>query len=183
MAVPLLHPERTDDERLLRWVINAVNVPQQLPQLTALINEGILEHIDISPGEIRTRLAPNRSWNTDGPRVRSELFEALSTVVEKTGLNDAELQKRVADIIERDVAPLANSHGGAIHIASLRDGVLTLELQGACHGCPQSQRTVGQLVARAVQDRYPQIREVRSAKPRPVWLGLNSFSRQQPTPE
>jgi Fe/S biogenesis protein NfuA len=172
MSVAQLHPETTDDPRLLRWVTGTRHLPDRAPQLTALIEQGVLERVETEPGEVRTWLAPNRSWAVDGPQVRSALFDALSAP-DHHNLSDDELRARIEEILRRDVAPIAGSHGGAVKVHSVREGVLTVELAGACHGCPLSGRTIGDLVTRTVQAHYPQIREVRAIKPRAVWLTLS----------
>ncbi|QLL09868.1 NifU family protein [Mycobacterium vicinigordonae] len=172
MSRPLLHPQITDDPRLLRWLTNGRRLFDLPAQLSALINEGVLERAEVDTDEVRTWLGPNRSWNVDGPRVRSALFEALSGA-EDAELSDEALRAGIEDVLARDVAPLADSHGGAISVVSVHDGILTLALDGACLGCPMSGRTLGDLVARSVQSRYPQIREIRTAPPRRRWLPLS----------
>jgi Fe-S cluster biogenesis protein NfuA len=169
MPIPLLHPQTTDDPRLLRWMTGERHLPNRTPQLTALVDEGVLERIETGPGEARTWLAENRSWAVDGPRVRSALFDALSLLDNYTDLSDDELRQRIEEVLHRDVAPIAGSHGGAVEVESVRDGVLTVTLTGTCRGCALSGRTIGDLVTRAVQARYPQIREVRAMKPRRIW--------------
>ena len=173
MPIPLLHAQTTDDPRLLRWMTGARQLPDRPPQLTALIDEGVLDRVETGPGEARTWLAENRSWAVDGPRVRSAVFDALSSLDDHTELSDDELRQRIEEILQSDVAPIAASHGGAVKVDSVRDGVLSVELAGACRGCSLSERTIGGLVTRTVQARYPQIREVRAVKPRRAWLTLS----------
>lgn len=171
MAVPLLHPEPTEDPRLIRWVTNTAALPEQLPQLTALLDEQVLNRVEVGPDAVRTWLGDKGSWTTDGPRVRSALLDAL-TAAASIEFSDAELHCRIEEILAREVAPIAESHGGGVRVASVCDGVLTVELTGACHGCAESERTVGQLVTRAVQARYSAIREVKAVKARTSWLPL-----------
>lgn len=109
----------------------------------------------------------------EGPRVRSALFDALSRGDDDAELSDEELRDRIEEILACEVAPIAGAHGGAITAHSVRDGVLTVQLSGACLGCPLSGRTIGDVVARSVQARYPRIREVKTAQPRRVWLTLS----------
>lgn len=170
VTVPLLHPQTTDDPRLMRWLTGTRQLPDVPPQLTALITEGVLERAEVGAGEVRTRLCANRSWEVDGPRVRSALFDALSG--QTPDVSEQELRDGIDEILARDVSPIAASHGGAIKVHSVHDGVLTVELTGACLGCPLSGRTLGDLVTRSVQARYPQIREVRATQPRRTWLKL-----------
>lgn len=170
MSVPLLHPQATDDPRLMRWLIGTRHLPDVPPQLTALIAEGVLEHAEVGPSEVRTWLGANRSWEVDGLRVRSALFDVLSAPHAEA--TEQELRDGIDEILAREVTPVAASHGGAITVHSVHDGVLTLELTGACLGCPLSGRTLGDLVTRSVQARYPQIREVKATPPRRTWLSL-----------
>jgi Fe-S cluster biogenesis protein NfuA len=173
MSIPPLHPQTTDDPRLLRWMTGGRQLPARPPQLIALVDEGVLERVETESGEVRTWLAENRTWIVDGPRVRSALFDALSSVDDHTELSDEELRQRIEQILHRDVRPIAGAHGGVVEVESVRDGVLTVTLAGACRGCSLSGRTIGDLVTRAVQARYPQIREVRAIKPRRAWLTLS----------
>jgi len=173
MPIPLLHPQTTDDPRLLRWMTGERQLPDRAPQLTALVDEGVLERVETGPGEARTWLAQNRSWAVDGPRVRSALFDALSSLDDHTELSDDELRQRIQEILHRVVTPIAGAHGGVVEVDSVRDGVLTVKLAGTCRGCPLSGKTLGDLVTGAVQARYPQIREVRATKPRRAWLTVS----------
>ncbi len=150
-----LHPEATADPLTLRWVTDAVTVGP-LPELQALLDDGTLTDVEFGDGQIRTRLAPQRSWADDGPRVRSALFQGLSRVA------DGSLEGRVAEVLRREVAPYVDSHGGEIDIVSLKDGVLTVALGGACGHCTLRGATLRNQVANAVR-RFPEIRDVRAA--------------------
>lgn len=171
VPIPPLHPEATDDPAVIRWVTDTALLTDPVPQLSALVDEGVLGRVEIGSGEVRTWLGGNGSWAADGPRVRQALIDALSAI-DPGALPDAELLALVENVIAREVAPIADSHGGGIRIASLQDGVLTVELLGACRGCVERERTVGTLVTAAVRRRFPSITEVRAAKPRTVLLPL-----------
>lgn len=181
-GVPQLHPEATDDPGLIRWRSNAAaHLPKRIPELTALIQQGVLDRVEVDIDEVRTWLGHNGSWSSVGPTVRTALMSAL-TSAEHAVLGDDELRGRIEEVVERDVAPIADSHGGGIRVASVQDGVLTVELSGACRGCSESNRTIGELVSRAVQERYPEIREVKADTPRSVWLSLKRPRRAESDP-
>lgn len=172
MSIPLLHPQTTDDPRVMRWLTGPRQLSGVSPQLSALIEEGVLQRVEAGPGEVRTWLGDNRSWEDDGPRVRSALFDALTREADHSNLTEQELRDGIDEILAREVTPVAASHGGAIEVHSVHDGVLTVELTGACLGCPLSGRTLGDLITRSVQAHYPQIREVKATQPRRAWLTL-----------
>ncbi|MBX9640576.1 MAG: NifU family protein [Mycobacteriaceae bacterium] len=170
MTLPLLHPQTTDDLRLIRWLTGTRQLSFFPTQLTALIDEGVLERAEMDLGEVRTWLGANRSWEVDGPRVRSALFDALSNEV--SDVSEQDLRDGIDEILARDVTPVAAAHGGEIKVHSVHDGVLTVELSGACLGCPMSGRTLGDVITRSVQAHYPQIREVKAIQPRRARLTL-----------
>jgi Fe-S cluster biogenesis protein NfuA len=177
MSAPTLHPERTDDPRMLRWLTGTRQLSGCPRQLAALVDDGVLDRVEVDAGEVRTWLGPDRSWAQDGPQVRSALFAALSEPLSGADLDGDELLARIAEIIERDVAPTAASHGGDVTIDSLRDGVLTVEFGGACRGCTARGHTLTELVTTTVQTHFPQIREVQAAPTRRAWLAM-PFGRE-----
>lgn len=180
--IPTLHPETTDDPRLVKWSIGTRVLPTTPPQLQALLDEGLLERVSTAPGEVLTWLAASRAWAVDGPRVRSALFEALTVSGSDAGLTDDELLHKIADLLRQEVAPVADSHGGDVTAHSVRDGILTVQFGGACHGCAASGKTLNDLVLRSVQARYPQIREVHTVNPRRRWLTLSRRPDGQANP-
>ncbi|MGE2730128.1 NifU family protein [Mycolicibacterium vaccae] len=177
MTVPMLHPERTADPQVMRWVTGGEELWLDCPGLAALVRDGTLRAVEARPGEVRTTLGDQRSWVTDGPRVRSALFEALSRPGRDEQCAPDELRRRIEEIVEREVAPLAGSHGGVVTVESVDDGVLTVDFGGACAGCSLRGRTLRELVARAVQAHHLQIREVRAAPGRRMWLRRNGTGR------
>lgn len=154
-----LHPEATADPTTLRWVTDAV-LPEDVVE--TLLRDDALAAVDIGPGEIRTRLAAGHSWATDGPRVRTMLFEALSRTAPR------DLPTRIAALLAREVGTLVSSHGGVLHVLSVRDDVVEVVLEGACGHCALRNRTLTRLVADAVRAEFPEIREVRAVPPRRV---------------
>ncbi|GAT08024.1 NifU family protein [Mycolicibacterium novocastrense] len=174
MSTAKLHPEATPDPRLLRWITPGREVRADCPELADLVADGTLQRVQTSPGEVQTLLSDDRSWSVDGPRVRSALFAALASPDAEAPISPEEMRRRIEQIIDREVAPVAGSHGGSITVESVIDGVVTVDFGGACAGCTLRGRTLQDLLGKAVQARYPQIRAVREAPKRRVWL---SFAR------
>ncbi len=58
------------------------------------------------------------------------------------------------------VRPLVESHGGAIDVESVVDGVVTLRLKGTCDGCPSSSMTLTYGVEAALRDGWPNFRRM-----------------------
>ncbi len=175
--IPQLHPETTDDPRLMKWLTGNQFLSAVPPQLLTLVEEGLLERVHTAPGEVLTWLPENRSWVVDGPRVRSALFEALSASGLDGEPDETELLRKIEEILQQEVAPVADSHGGAVTARSVRDGILTVQFGGACQGCTASGKTLNDLVLRSVQARYPQVREVQTVSPRRTRLPRPRYLR------
>lgn len=150
-----LHPEATDDPTTLRWVTDAV---LSTGAAQSLLCDNALAAVEIGPGEIRTRLAAGHSWAVDGRRVRTALFEALCRPAPRN------LLARVEALLTREVGALVSSHGGVLHVLSVRDDVLEVTLEGACGRCTLRNRTLTRLIADAVRAEFPEIREVRAVR-------------------
>ena len=63
---------------------------------------------------------------------------------------------RVQRALDR-VRPYLGSHAGGVRYLGIdADGVVRLELEGTCHGCPSSTVTVQQAIEQAVRDAVPE---------------------------
>lgn len=69
------------------------------------------------------------------------------------------MRERVEEAIER-IRPALQADGGDIRLVEVKDNVVTVELQGACRGCPMSQMTLRHGVERAVKQMVPEVERV-----------------------
>jgi Fe-S cluster biogenesis protein NfuA len=69
-------------------------------------------------------------------------------------------KKNVEKVLEL-IRPALQADGGDVQLVSVsEDGVVEVELQGACKGCPMSQLTLANSVERVLKDRIPEISKV-----------------------
>ena len=57
-------------------------------------------------------------------------------------------------------APAANVLGGDLVLLGVESGTVTLQMVGACGGCPMSMMTLKAGIERILQDRVPGVEEV-----------------------
>ena len=63
-----------------------------------------------------------------------------------------------------EIRPALQADGGDVELVEISDdGVVTVQLQGACHGCPMSQLTLSNGVERILRDRVSDDIRVKSA--------------------
>lgn len=87
-----------------------------------------------------------RSWRGEiflESVARDEMAGTLLAVYELGESPDveAEAEAAVAAAME-EVRPIVESHGGAIEVAGITDGVVKVRMKGTCDGCPSSSATL-----------------------------------------
>lgn len=153
---PLLHPEATEDPSTLRWITDTSGLADGA--MAELVTNGTLAEVDVTPGQILTRLASGRSWAIDGPKVRTALYKTLSDAAPR------DLQQQIAQLLDREVGPFVSSHGGALRVVSVQGDVVDVAFDGACGHCTLRNQTLTTLVSTAVRAKFPQIRDVRAVQ-------------------
>ncbi len=63
------------------------------------------------------------------------------------------LKDEVDNIIQTDVLPVLQSHGGSIKVRSVQDKIVTITLLGNCSTCPLSQITTEELVQAKLKEK------------------------------
>lgn len=67
---------------------------------------------------------------------------------------------KIKELIEQEVRPALQSHGGDIELIKVENNKVYVKLQGACHGCPGARATLKHGVEEAIKQKYPEIEEV-----------------------
>ena len=76
---------------------------------------------------------------------------------------DAEIVAQIRELIETRVQPAVAGDGGNIEYRGFREGVVYLQMQGACSGCPSSTATLKQGIESLLKHYVPEVVEVRAA--------------------
>ena len=77
--------------------------------------------------------------------------------------NDSETVKQIKHLIDTRVRPAVAMDGGDIIFSSYEDGVVTLQMRGACQGCPSSAATLKMGIENMLRHYIPEVKEVRPA--------------------
>lgn len=76
---------------------------------------------------------------------------------------DADVVAQIKDLIETRVRPAVANDGGDIIYRGFREGVVFLQMQGACSGCPSSTATLKNGIESLLKHYVPEVTEVRAA--------------------
>lgn len=100
----------------------------------------------VSGGETKKDLSPSLDPN----RIDSNLDARI--------LSDQDLL--IAQILDEQIRPAVEQDGGAINFKSFVDGKVTVELRGACSGCPSSTVTLKAGIETLLKRLVPEVKEV-----------------------
>ena len=76
---------------------------------------------------------------------------------------DADIITQINELLESRVRPAVAGDGGDIQYRGYKDGVVYLQMQGACAGCPSSSATLKHGIEGLLKHYVPEVVEVREA--------------------
>jgi Fe-S cluster biogenesis protein NfuA len=71
-----------------------------------------------------------------------------------------ELEQRIVKILDQKIRPAVARDGGDIKFKEFKDGIVKVQLQGSCSGCPSSTMTLKQGVQNLLCHYLPEVKEV-----------------------
>ena len=74
--------------------------------------------------------------------------------------NLKEIEKKIVKILNEKIRPAVAKDGGDIKFKEFSDGVVKVQLQGSCSGCPSSTMTLKQGVQNLLCHYLPEVKEV-----------------------
>ena len=77
--------------------------------------------------------------------------------------SDADIVDQIKELIETRVRPAVANDGGDIVYRGFQKGVVFLQMQGACSGCPSSSATLKNGIEQLLKHYVPEVTEVRAA--------------------
>ena len=74
--------------------------------------------------------------------------------------NLIEIEKQIIKILDTKIKPAVAKDGGNIKFKGFKDGIVKVELQGSCSGCPSSIMTLKQGIQNLLCHYIPDVKEV-----------------------
>ena len=108
------------------------------------------------------------SWDEIKHIVISLINDFYSTgkecVVENTLIENNEnlkdIEKKIVKILDEKIRPAVAKDGGDIKFKEFKDGIVKVQLQGSCSGCPSSTMTLKQGVQNLLCHYLPEVKKV-----------------------
>ena len=118
-------------------------------------------------------LSVNKDQNTEWNDLKHIIISLINDfysngaelIIDKDNTNKinksfSEIEKKIINILETKVRPAVAKDGGDIKFKEFKNGVVTVNLQGSCSGCPSSTMTLKQGVQNLLCHYLPEVKEV-----------------------
>ena len=90
--------------------------------------------------------------------------EGKECVIEKSLDEDKEnleeIEKKIVKVLDQKIRPAVAKDGGDIKFKEFKNGIVKVQLQGSCSGCPSSTMTLKQGVQNLLCHYIPEVKEV-----------------------
>ncbi len=137
-------------EEFKRDKVNEIDIPF----VKELLNFKGVELILLSKNFLSVKKNKDVSWNELKPMVISHLndyFEKNRDPILKEDQRSStkktqndEVVNKIIEVLDTKIRPAVAKDGGDIKFKSFKDGVVKVQLQGSCSGCPSSLMTLKQ---------------------------------------
>ena len=139
----------------------------KIPFVKEILNFTGVELVLISDNFLTVKKDKEVSWDSLKPMIISHLndyFEKNNNPIlinVKSEKNyDNETITKIKDVLDSKIRPAVARDGGDIKFKSFEDGVVKVELQGACSGCPSSIMTLKQGVQNLLKHYVKEVNSV-----------------------
>ena len=85
-----------------------------------------------------------------------------NSLVDESKKDLLEIEKKIIKILDQKIRPAVAKDGGDIKFKDFKDGIVEVQLQGSCSGCPSSTMTLKQGVQNLLCHYIPEVKEVRA---------------------
>ena len=141
------------------------------PLAAKLYDIGNIEAVFLGADFITVTKTPVIEWKLLKPEILMVIMDHLvsglpifnnnentSTQINTDGLS--EIEKQIIEIIETRVRPSVAMDGGDIIYKGFKEGIVYLQLHGACSGCPSSTVTLKNGIESMLQHYAPEVQAV-----------------------
>ena len=135
------------------------------PLAEQIFDLGGIKSLFITADMISVTKEESASWEELKPLIMAEIMDYLATgeeVVVKENGEDDNVVGQVTALLNARIRPAVKKDGGDIKFVSFEDGIVLVEMQGACKGCPYAMRTLKDGVEKILKTYIPEVREVRN---------------------
>ena len=138
------------------------------PLAENIFDLGGVDSIFISPEMLSVTKTSEASWDDLKPLILAEIMDFLATgaeiVLEDENGSDEEIIAKIKGIIEARIRPAVMQDKGDIDFVKYENGIVFVEMKGACAGCPYAAVTLKEGVEKVLKSYVPEVKAVENCK-------------------
>ena len=140
----------------------------KLSPLAARIFEvPVVQNVLISENQITVTKSGFEAWPTIGKQIGAKIREhirsgepAVSEEFVRGIPPEAEIRKKIQQLLEREINPALGMHGGWVQLIDVKKNSVYLRLGGGCQGCGAADVTLKQGIERSIREMFPEVGEI-----------------------
>ena len=146
----------------------------KIPFVKELLNFKGVELVLLSEKFLSVKKTNEVSWDELKPMVISHLNDYFekndepilkeSKKIEENGDFDNETVNKIIEVLDTKIRPAVARDGGDIKFKSFENGVVKVQLQGSCSGCPSSLMTLKQGVQNLLKHYVKEVNSVEAVQ-------------------
>ena len=146
----------------------------KIPFVRELLNFKGVELILLSEKFLSVKKTKEVSWNELKPMVISHLNDYFekndepilkkSKEIQENRATDDETVNKIIEVLDTKIRPAVARDGGDIKFKSFKNGVVKVQLQGSCSGCPSSLMTLKQGVQNLLKHYVKEVNSVEAVQ-------------------
>ena len=146
----------------------------KVPFIKELLNFKGVELILLSEKFLAVKKTKEVSWNELKPMVISHLNDYFekndepilrkSKEIQENGNKNNETVNKIIEVLDTKIRPAVARDGGDIKFKSFENGVVKVQLQGSCSGCPSSLMTLKQGVQNLLKHYVKEVNSVEAVQ-------------------
>ena len=138
------------------------------PLAVQLLHFEEVELILIAPRFVTVRKSPNHAWTPLASQISETLLKFLQSgemaVMEKKDeqidREYSEIEKQILQILDEEIRPAVAQDGGDVIFHGFEDGIVKLEMIGACGTCPSSSLTLQGYIENYLREEFEEVEGV-----------------------
>lgn len=184
-----IYAEASPNPESMKFVANVAFLPSGIsvdyatkedaehsPLAQELFDFDYINRVFVAANFVSVTKNPETNWVEVIPEIRSyikaylesgkSVFSKMPEKQEAPKVSETptgELDQKIIDLLNEYVRPAVEQDGGNIEFVSFDAGIVTVELQGSCSGCPSSTVTLKSGIENLLKRMVPEVLEVRAS--------------------
>ena len=139
------------------------------PLAEKIFDIGGIVSVFITPDMVSVTKESSADWSELKPQILAEIMDYLSlgdtaVIPDNTTPDDADVIQRILGLINARIRPALKQDGGDIRFIKFEHGIVYVELQGNCSGCPYAAVTLKEGVEKLLMTYIPEVKAVKNCK-------------------